>query len=122
MYLPFWRQLERSLLSNLSLTFGTKTCKQCSLIPLYIYNFFYKAFLRTLSINIIYIKIYIRYSPSEWLKQSMHKKVILKIIFPKLNSKDYTFCSYKITPRRTNAHAYVNSAMKIRTTEDFIVR
>ena len=70
----------------------------------------------------VYIFLLYRYSPAEWLKQSMHKKVILKILFPKLNEKDYTFCSYKITPRRNNAHAYVNSAMKLCTNKEFIIR
>jgi len=52
----------------------------------------------------------------------MHKKVVLKILLPKMDPEEYTFCSYKITPRRTNAHAYVNSAMKFCSSKDFIVR
>ncbi len=39
------------------------------------------------------------YHPSEWLKHSMDKKVILKVILPKLDPETHVYKSYKITPR-----------------------
>ena len=55
-----------------------------------------------------------KYSPAEWLKTSMEKKVITKIIMPSL-SKSHVFKSFKITPRHVNAHAYVNAAFLVST-------
>ena len=39
------------------------------------------------------------YHPTEWLKHSMDKKVILKIVLPKLDPESHVYKSYKITPR-----------------------
>lgn len=39
------------------------------------------------------------FHPEEWLKQSMDKKVILKIIWPKLDSAFHHYKSYKIATR-----------------------
>ena len=50
--------------------------------------------------------------PSEWLEESMDRKLLLLIALPKLDSRTNNFFSYKITPRRVNAHAYINVAIR----------
>ena len=52
-------------------------------------------------------------SPVEWLKISMDRKVVTKILMPAL-SKSHVFRTFKITPRHVNAHAYVNAAFLVR--------
>jgi len=61
------------------------------------------------------------YLPSEWLDTSMDRKILYQVKFPRLNSSEYTYSSYKITPRRVNAHAYTNVATKIKTDNNFVV-
>jgi hypothetical protein len=39
------------------------------------------------------------YHPTEWLKHSMDRKVIVKIVLPKLDPETHFYKSYKITPR-----------------------
>ena len=53
-----------------------------------------------------------QYSPVEWLRTSMERKVITKIVLPAL-SQSHVFKSYKITPRHVNAHAYVNAGFLV---------
>ena len=53
-----------------------------------------------------------RYSPVEWLRTSMERKVITKIVLPAL-SQSHVFKRYKITPRHVNAHAYVNAGFLV---------
>ena len=68
------------------------------------------------------ISLRFRYTPTDWLKISMDRKILYQIKFPKLNNKEYTYASYKITPRRVNAHAYVNVATKFRTDKNCVVK
>ena len=39
------------------------------------------------------------FHPVEWLKHSMDKRVILKIVLPKLDPEFHVYKSFKITPR-----------------------
>lgn len=62
-------------------------------------------------LNIISVDGLIRpYSPKDYLSLDMHQKVILNVVFPKLDSQRFEFRSYKIMPRAQNAHAIVNAA------------
>ena len=54
-----------------------------------------------------------KYSPQEWLKISMEKKIIKKFTLPAL-SRSHFFQTYKITPRQVHAHAYVNAGFLVR--------
>ena len=53
-----------------------------------------------------------KYSPQEWLKISMDKKIIKKFTLPAL-SQSHFFQTYKITPRQVHAHAYVNAGFLV---------
>lgn len=50
------------------------------------------------------------YSPADYLALDMSQKVIVSIVFPKLEPNQFEFRSYKIMPRAQNAHALVNAA------------
>ena len=39
------------------------------------------------------------FHPAEWLKQSMNKKVLLKVVLPRLDPEYHVYKSFKITPR-----------------------
>ena len=39
------------------------------------------------------------FHPAEWLKHPMDKRVILKIVLPKLDPEFHVYKSFKITPR-----------------------
>ena len=54
-----------------------------------------------------------KYSPQEWLKISMDKKIIKKFTLPAL-SQSHFFQTYKVTPRQVHAHAYVNAGFLVR--------
>lgn len=54
---------------------------------------------------------------TEFLKISMHKKVLYNILLPRLGS-EYIFRSYKVSVRIQNAHAYVNAGFCIRLSKD----
>lgn len=50
------------------------------------------------------------YSPEEFLSLDMRQKLILNVVFPKLEPSQFIFRSYKIMMRAQNAHAMVNAA------------
>ena len=54
-----------------------------------------------------------KYSPEEWLKVSMDRKVVKKFTLPAL-SKTHVYRTFKITPRLVHAHAYVNAGFLVR--------
>ena len=47
------------------------------------------------------------FHPVEWLKHSMDKRVILKIVLPKLDPEFHVYKSFKITPRWVSGHNYL---------------
>ncbi|XP_037034826.1 xanthine dehydrogenase-like [Bradysia coprophila] len=53
-------------------------------------------------------------SVAEYLNVDMRHKIILNVVLPLLDQKEYTFRSYKIMPRSQNAHAYVNAAFLLK--------
>ena len=55
-----------------------------------------------------------RYSPEEWLKISMDRKVVKKFTLPAL-TKSHVYRTFKITPRLVHAHAYVNAGFLVRS-------
>ena len=55
-----------------------------------------------------------KYSPQEWLKISMEKKIIKKFTLPAL-SQSHVYRTFKITPRQVHAHAYVNAGFLVMT-------
>lgn len=50
------------------------------------------------------------YTATEYLSLDMRQKLILNVMFPKLEPWSFVFRSYKIMPRAQNAHALVNAA------------
>lgn len=49
----------------------------------------------------------------QFLNLDMHKKIITKIVIPKLDVNKFIYKSYKIMPRSQNAHAYVNAGFLV---------
>ena len=62
----------------------------------------------------------VRYTPSEFLSLDMDRKVINWIEFPQF-AATVKFASFKITPRKQNAHAYINGAFKYNLDASFTV-
>lgn len=60
--------------------------------------------------------------PLDFINVSMRRKVIGKIIFPSLNSSEFTFRSYKIMVRAQNAGSIVNAAflLEMNATKDIV--
>ncbi|KAJ6635263.1 Xanthine dehydrogenase [Pseudolycoriella hygida] len=48
-------------------------------------------------------------SVADYVHLNMDKKLILNVILPYLDPKEYIFRSYKVMPRAQNSHAYVNA-------------
>ncbi|KAJ6642124.1 Indole-3-acetaldehyde oxidase [Pseudolycoriella hygida] len=53
-------------------------------------------------------------SVTDYLSLEMTGKIILNVILPALDQREFTFRSYKIMPRAQNAHAYVNAAFLLK--------
>lgn len=51
----------------------------------------------------------------------MAKKVLLNVVLPPLDPKEYIYRSFKVMPRAQNAHAYVNGAFLVKTEGSSIV-
>uniref|UniRef100_A0A1I8GBT9 FAD-binding PCMH-type domain-containing protein n=1 Tax=Macrostomum lignano TaxID=282301 RepID=A0A1I8GBT9_9PLAT len=50
---------------------------------------------------------------ADLLRQDMRGRVILSATLPKINDDGHHFRSFKVTPRRLNAHAYLNAAFSL---------
>ena len=61
-----------------------------------------------------------QYNASEFLALDMDRKVINWIEFPQF-AESVKFASFKITPRRQNAHAYINAAFKYNLDPSFTI-
>ncbi|XP_050092812.1 uncharacterized protein LOC126575867 [Anopheles aquasalis] len=61
------------------------------------------------------------FKPSEYVAMNMNKKVLLNVVLPPLDPKEYVYRSFKVMPRAQNAHAYVNGAFLVKTEGSSIV-